>query len=153
MVKSRPFKVTTPEAASCLLCCDYFVQSHHLIFHNTCAWAWARVHLVILLLAEVTAACASRLSNMLTLAHFGSLAFVKSLPRNPAPSQGLRQNLKHSLKWDLLNNNGHLKSLHSGGGSFKRVNNNNNNNNNNAPTTAIHTVRKRVALVHFLISI
>ena len=32
---------------------------------------------IILLLAEVTAPCASRLGNMLTLAHFGALAFVK----------------------------------------------------------------------------
>ena len=31
----------------------------------------------IFLLAEVTGGCASRLSNMLTLAHFGALAFVK----------------------------------------------------------------------------
>ena len=31
----------------------------------------------ILLLAEVTGGCASRLGNMLTLAHFGALAFVK----------------------------------------------------------------------------
>ena len=32
---------------------------------------------IILLLAEVTGGCASRLGNMLTLAHFGALAFVK----------------------------------------------------------------------------
>ena len=32
---------------------------------------------IILLLAEVTGGCASRLGNMLTLAHFDALAFVK----------------------------------------------------------------------------
>ena len=80
---------------------------------------------IILLLAEVTAACASRLGNMLTLVHLGALAFVKSWPRNPGCSQQQRPNLKHSQKRDLINNNGHLKSSHSGGGSFKRVNNNN----------------------------
>ena len=33
---------------------------------------------IVVLLAEGTAACASCLGNMLTLAHFGALAFVKS---------------------------------------------------------------------------
>ena len=105
---------------------------------------------IILLLAEVTAPCASRLGNMLTLAHFGALAFVKSLNRNPAPSQQQRQNLKHLQKWNLNNNNGYWESSHSGGGSFKRVNNNST---TNATTNPINTVGKRVVLVVFLISI
>jgi len=71
--------------------------------------------LYILLLDEGVAACAWRLGNMLTLAHFVALAFVKSLPRNGAYSQQQRQNLKHSQKWNLINNDGHLKSSHSGG--------------------------------------
>ena len=40
----------------------------------------------ILLLSEGVAASASRLRNLLTLAHFGALAPVESLTPNPSPS-------------------------------------------------------------------
>ena len=93
---------------------------------------------MILLLDEGVAACASRLSNLTTLTHFGALASVKSWGANrstkttttPKPETFAKMGLPTTTieperetfakNDNNKNNNGRLKSLHTSGGGRQK---------------------------------